>query len=949
MALTNTEQQLNKDSINYNSLNQGLDSTSITASPFGEIQKIKSPALVVDPSAQKVIRGNEAGDFITGTCFTLWVGDDSYLIATQRLHPFFHVRAYKEVVGSCVTGENYIIQGSDITEATIKALAWKIQSTGGECKIYRSQLPLLSLMGDSLSIKELTGQILDFSTSYQDWAIRIDQEKLSTKQAAEIAKVAIALLPESQKLVELATLRARCYESPSSWEWTKIVQTLEEEFRQELHKRLQNNSQDRETLVIELGLRDRVVQILTSLHSASERKEALRQLADSLNTRNITLAYLEKYALLIEEELVASETKGERASEIDNLLKLTQAALNLFDFLPTELAQPLNQWCNWLNIRPEVALTAVLTATSSLHKVGTELVIHRGQDFRVPPVIYAALVGESGQRKSPVFRTLMRKPLGKLQLEAKKRYAMDLENYAKAMAAWNPSSGEPKPIEPHQEIFYFMDGTGEGIKQQAAKRPDKSLLALIDELAGLLNSSDKYRSGRGSDKQDLLSYFDGLGQTVLRATGITADVDKVYLSIFGTIQPQILKQYTKDLSDPDGHWARFLCVTQPLVAATLCDDNSNIDITQMLTNYYSRVTMLPQQEYKLSHQAFKRYQQIYNHLEKLRVSHPQAGMRAVYSKMEGYIGRIALNLHVLEAAVNNIFPSQEISLTTLDKAIALAKFYLGQIKLIHADTAADNGELSAVLAKLLSVAHKKGKLSARDANRACFNSRGKTNEIIKYFQELEDLNYGVVENKGTSWIFIPKIADCQQCQPSVSNTVSNNRETKTLVNSRFEEFSNQSVSSVSSVSNFVESLTEQITNQQLNNDQQTEKALGTNTELVMPVSQYQSECQQPLDSFTDNADTADTEAVVPGSQCKSECQQPLDSFTDNADNANEPNLKVGDHVTLADPFQVRHGFLGIVEEILSNGEFLIQWLTDDSHQSYSAHDLKLFPVKEEHE
>jgi hypothetical protein len=57
-------------------------------------------------------------------------------------------------------------------------------------------------------------------------------------------------------------------------------------------------------------------------------------------------------------------------------------------------------------------------------------------------------------------------------------------------------------------------------------------------------------------------------------------------------------------------------------------------------------------------------------------------MRAVYSKMEGYIGRLALNLHVLwEIASGKACPDEEIPLFIMEMAIALSKFYIGQVKL----------------------------------------------------------------------------------------------------------------------------------------------------------------------------------------------------------------------------------------------------------------------------
>ena len=377
----------------------------------------------------------------------------------------------------------------------------------------------------------------------------------------------------------------------------------------------------------------------------------------------------------------------ENKTQVKDLLNLGDQSLELRDFLPEDLAEPLKTWCNWLSMRPEVALTALLSGVSSLHKVGTELVIHRNQTFRVPPTIFSGLVSESGQKKSPILWNIIRHPLNELRQEKINAYKAAMEDYLAEMEVWNQSEDKgPKPEQPKDPtLYYFTNATGEAIPVQAGKAPDKAMLALIDELSGLFNSANSYRGGRGSDKQDILSYFDGSGQTVLRAGGVKVDVPKIYLSVFGTIQPEVLKSHIADCFDPDGQWARFLFVNQPLVAATLSDDDGQfVEIRSCLTGVYRQIDQLPEMEYRLSRAAFKRYQKVYNLLEKLRVTHPKPGMRAVYSKMEGYIGRIALNLHVLwEIASGKACPAEEIPLFILEMAINLAKFYVGQVKLVH--------------------------------------------------------------------------------------------------------------------------------------------------------------------------------------------------------------------------------------------------------------------------
>lgn len=544
---------------------------------------------------------------------------------------------------------------------------------------------------------------------------------------------------------------------------------------------------------------DRITEILQRGLKQSEEKQAFLQLASSTNTQ---LREIEALAKLLRQEQEIEESRCDRQQEIEDLLGAETKALDLAHFLPVQIAEPVKLWCKWLNIRPEVALTAILAAVSSLHPVGTELVISRSQEFAVPPTLFTSIVAESGQKKSPIFKTLIRKPLGGLQRDAKAIYEKNLTQYTVELAEWekDPTNGS-KPIKPGLPVFFFTESTGEGIKAQAQECPDKALFALVDEVSGLFNSANQYRGGRGGDRQDMLSYYDGFGQTVLRATGIKVDVDRIYLSVFGGIQPKILRQHTKDLDDPDGHWARFLFVSQPLAAATMHDDGTGINISELLTNCYGQVADLGKREYTLSREAFKRYQKVYNHLEQERANHPQGGMRAIFSKMEGVIGRLALNLHTLSMAVNgtvNGVNDSEISIDTMNKAIQLAGFYMSEIKTIHSESAAEKGEISALLAKLLNMAVATGKLTTRDVIRKV-NAVKTNNHAVDLFRELEACGYGSLEKIKQSWVFIPKEKeDDQKSVNGVNGTVNGG------IDSNFSIYSNNPSHFVNGVNDFLD-------------------------------------------------------------------------------------------------------------------------------------------------
>jgi hypothetical protein len=142
-------------------------------------------------------------------------------------------------------------------------------------------------------------------------------------------------------------------------------------------------------------------------------------------------------------------------------------------------------------------------------------------------------------------------------------------------------------------------------------------------------------------------------------------------------------------------------------------------------------------------------------------------MRAVYSKMEGYIGRLALNLHVLhELSSGKTLPDEEIPLSILKRAIALAKFYIGQVKLIHANFAADLGEMAPHLAKVVELSKRMDATTGNSWIKAKVVQSGydsrhrpRPDAIRSWFRELEALGIGSTRGAGIRLEYSWKLPD----------------------------------------------------------------------------------------------------------------------------------------------------------------------------------------------
>lgn len=163
---------------------------------------------------------------------TLWVVD---VLKARHLAHLFDLAEYSQVKGEIGAGEHYILFDSEISEAEVKDIVWRIRAAGGNCYLHKTKNPLESLVSDKATARDLAVSIFEFAQLYEDWRIRQEEQPLTTRDASEIALVAIALLRGSERRIELGMLRARSKQS--SYDWNKLVDNLEQEFKKELKRR----------------------------------------------------------------------------------------------------------------------------------------------------------------------------------------------------------------------------------------------------------------------------------------------------------------------------------------------------------------------------------------------------------------------------------------------------------------------------------------------------------------------------------------------------------------------------------------------------------------------------------------------------------------------------------------------------------------------------------------
>jgi len=505
------------------------------------------------------------------------------------------------------------------------------------------------------------------------------------------------------------------------------------------------------------SLKSEIQNLLTDDLKQSELHLKFAELA---RTYRLSSSEIAKAYYLKAEELEQEANREDVAAEIEALLSAHKSSIALTEVLPVGLATPIEKLATMLNLRSECYLAALLTQVASLFKVGTESVLRRDTDWRCVPNYFAGMVAEVSQLKTPVPVAIIDRPMRVLRERAQKEFEQAKANYETELNNWKMAKKEedrgPAPKEPRERIYAFDKTTGEALIYQQAHFPEQPLMYYCDELAGIFKSANQYRGGKGSDEEDLLSFWNGKGSTVLRAAGVRARVETMGVSIFGTIQPDVLAGLLKDCSDSNGKFARFDFVLQPLAVPNLPEDDSGrFDLTPMLTDLYQKIDALPAIRFEFDREA-KTYHRLFTlacHERRVNRENKQ-GLRGALGKMPEKVGKLAMIIHTLTCVFNGQQVTNHIPRSAVEAAVKFVKFAADQVASLYTEFS-DRTALAPNLTKILLAAERKGgAITVRDAQ-FVFNSkfRPSTQTTRLWFNELVALGYGVVKKSGKTFIF----------------------------------------------------------------------------------------------------------------------------------------------------------------------------------------------------
>ena len=455
-----------------------------------------------------------------------------------------------------------------------------------------------------------------------------------------------------------------------------------------------------------VSLRVRVKEIVNRNYSASERKEGFIELAKSTG---LHLREVEQLAEAIESEVEFYVEAAEAKVNLPTLLKNHNQELNPSDYLLGDrgrLALAMNTTAAAMPTAAAMIFSTFIAASASRIGTSSRIVVKASAKYVQPCIFWMAVVSRSGTLKSPAQRVPI-DPLTNLEVEAKRAYDKTAKDYDETLK--NSQKGDPPPEKPKPRKRYLTkDSTLETLERIHSDNP-RGLLYYRDELAGMSKSQNAFKpSGRGADQEAELDQWNGSPLIVDRKEREIC-LDKTAISRTGSIQYEVMQKLAGDHEDTNGNLARWLlCAVKAPPRYLNFDDAPDTGISTLLENLYRDLEDLPAQDYlidKDSQAIFKTWQ---NHLVDCEYEENHPGLKLVYPKIEAYTARLALWLHCVNATLAGTLPAPSIPGSTMQKAVQLASFYLGQARLVYAVNSPQSG-LTGRLLKLYQFADGKKK------------------------------------------------------------------------------------------------------------------------------------------------------------------------------------------------------------------------------------------------
>jgi hypothetical protein len=339
---------------------------------------------------------------------------------------------------------------------------------------------------------------------------------------------------------------------------------------------------------------------------------------------------------------------------------------------------------------PEFVAVPLLVCAGAA--IGRSVSIQLKLAYQEHPVLFAAIIGEPGAKKSPAL-SFARKPLDVLQEEAMERFRQERRGLSEEERAAQELDLQP-------DHLYTTDPTMEAVAKMAAT--SQGLVLCKDELVAWTRACDMYRAGKGTDRQSWLSLWTSSPLKVDRKGADSLHVPYPRVSVVGAIQPDMVGALADESRRQEGFMERILWAWPQPVRGHWTDvevsreaEEAVIVVFRIMRGMAGPVLLGLSPEAKSSWVAW--HDQLEDEIQDL-----QGPLAGTYSKLAGQTARLAVILHCLAHPGDE--QARTVDATTMAGAVKLGEYFAAHARRVFEDLAqaVDEGTaLDARVAELL--------------------------------------------------------------------------------------------------------------------------------------------------------------------------------------------------------------------------------------------------------
>jgi hypothetical protein len=365
----------------------------------------------------------------------------------------------------------------------------------------------------------------------------------------------------------------------------------------------------------------------------------------------------------------------------------TNFPIEAFPLLVRQIITATNESLNFpIDFIGASMLYASSVAIGNTHRVE----IKKG--FQESAVLYLAIVARAGTNKSHPLSFALQ-PIIEQDKKTYAEYVRKKLEYDKLEGISKQKAGQPssdQAIKPIWLKYIVSDFTPEALSG-VHKTNKRGIGVYVDELAGWFKNFDRYN--KGSAMEFWLSAWSGKQINIDRKTGEPVFIPMPFIPVVGTIQTGLLDELAKESRTQNGFLDRILFVvldnlqkqywSESEIAPITIENWSRIVSNLLNLPFHLDETLNPKPE--ILHFSPEAKQLLFE-WQRVNTNECRANSEAIagiYSKMDMYVGRLALILQLLQWACDES-DKQAISIESVKGAIQLVEYFKEAAVKVHA-------------------------------------------------------------------------------------------------------------------------------------------------------------------------------------------------------------------------------------------------------------------------